>query len=73
MIKLVIRNPEEVEPKVKLFLEQEGDDVVLCAEDTSGVEWALVRVKPDGTIELCACVDSDDFCTDDGYVMTARE
>jgi hypothetical protein len=73
-MRLKIRDAAEIdEQPVEVYLEQEDDSVVLCVADTEGLEWAILRVKPDGTLELCSCMDSDDFCSTDGYVMVEKE
>lgn len=74
-MRLKIRDAAEIdEQPVEVYLEQEEDDVVLCVKDTQNLEWGLVRVKPDGTIELCSCMESDDFCTtQDGYILVSQE
>lgn len=73
-MKLKIRDVEVVEEQpVEVYLEQEDDEVVVCVKDSQNLEWGLVRIKPNGTVELCSCMDSEDFCSSDGYVMITKE
>jgi hypothetical protein len=73
-MKLVIRDQKKKSPvPAEVYLEQEGDNVIVCVEDTGGEAWELVIIKSDGVLELCPFMESDGFqTTDDGYVVVIK-
>lgn len=40
--------PAEPQPVMKLWLEQDGDDVVLRGEDGAGTKWYIARINSEG-------------------------
>jgi hypothetical protein len=57
---------------VKLYLEQDGEDVQLCFE-VNGDEWYLITIHSDGTLSRYENVPDSVFQTDeDGRVILSE-
>ena len=59
-MKYVIKDQETDEPKLKLYLEDEGNGVIcLKGEDVEGFDWRLLTIE-NGKIRTVRSVSSED-------------
>lgn len=58
-MKLIVGKPKKCSEVLHLFLEKEGEEVCLKAQQSDGSSYYVMSFDAKGTFHRCACVSAD--------------